>query len=391
VHFDWKDSRQPIQSLLIKTVDCLEDTSEVKNMKSGILATTTLLVILGAVEQVQAQVNTDEDFESDVTEFAEPSADAFIPTMDAGNNDASVNLAGQLAWQTGFDFPSAAIASTITATEDLEPLSPVTEASNLMLTDFRTKPTENSLDPKNFLNRSNQFRPHVPPRTATPTGKPPTASVGQENRSRTATRNYSDRNRQESVAHPQRNLDPNYDSNYPLSTSTTALEVALLFPDSVHTPAIPPLASATAYLPELQPERPVFNGYNWPAQGIMTSGYGWRWGRMHHGIDIAGLIGTPIVAAADGVVITSEWHSGGYGNLVEIEHPDGSITLYAHNSENRVEVGQVVKQGELIAFMGSTGYSTGPHLHFELHLPGQGTVNPMVYLPSSNSVAHQHW
>jgi murein DD-endopeptidase MepM/ murein hydrolase activator NlpD len=360
-------------------------------MKSGILATTTLLVILGAVEQVQAQVNTDEDFEPDVTEFAEPSADAFVPTMIPGNNDASVNLAGQLAgqtaWQTDFDFPSAAIASTITATEDLEPLPPVTEASNPMLADFRTEATENRLDQKNFLNRSNQFLPHVPPRTANPTGKPPTASVGRENRSRTATRNYSNQNAPESVTHPQRNLD----SNYPLSASTTALEVALLSPDSVHTPAIPPLASATAYLPELQPERPVFNGYNWPAQGILTSGYGWRWGRMHHGIDIAGPIGTPIVAAADGVVITSEWHSGGYGNLVEIEHPDGSITLYAHNSENRVEVGQVVKQGELIAFMGSTGYSTGPHLHFEFRLPEQGTVNPMVYLPSSNSVANQHW
>jgi murein DD-endopeptidase MepM/ murein hydrolase activator NlpD len=369
-------------------------------MKSGILATTTLLVILGAVEQVQAQVNTDEDFEFDVTEFAEPSADAFVATMVAGNmvaekSDASINLAGQLAWQTDFGLPSEAIASTITPTEELEPLSPVTEATNPMLADFRTEATENSLGQKNFLNRSNQFRPHVPPRTATPTGKPPTASVGRENRSRTATRNYSDRNHQESLAHPQRNLDPNYDTNYdpnyPLSASTTALEVALLSPDSVHNPAIPPLASATAYLPELHPERPVFNGYNWPAQGIMTSGYGWRWGRMHHGIDIAGPIGTPIVAAADGVVITSEWHSGGYGNFVEIEHPDGSITLYAHNSENRVEVGQVVKQGELIAFMGSTGYSTGPHLHFELHLPGQGTVNPMVYLPSSNSVANQHW
>ncbi len=360
-------------------------------MKSGILATTTLLVILGAVEQVQAQVNTDEDFESDVSEFAEPSADAFVATMVAGNNDASVSLAGQLAGQTDFGFPSEAIASTITPTEELEPLSPVTEALNPMLADFRTEATENRLDQKNFLHRANQFRPQVSPRTATPDGKPPTASVGRENLSRTATRNYSDHNRQESVAHPQRNLDPNYDPNYPLSASTTALEVALLSPDSVHNPAIPPLASATAYLPELHPERPVFNGYNWPAQGIMTSGYGWRWGRMHHGIDIAGPIGTPIVAAADGVVITSEWHSGGYGNLVQIEHPDGSITLYAHNSENRVEVGQVVKQGELIALMGSTGYSTGPHLHFEIRLPEQGTVNPMVYLPSSNSVANQGW
>ena len=103
---------------------------------------------------------------------------------------------------------------------------------------------------------------------------------------------------------------------------------------------------------------------------------------MHRGIDIAAPVGTPVVAAAPGVVITSGWNDGGYGNLVEIQHPDGSITLYAHNNRNLVRVGQQVDQGQQIAEMGSTGYSTGPHSHFEIHPSGQGAVNPLALLTS---------
>jgi murein DD-endopeptidase MepM/ murein hydrolase activator NlpD len=143
-------------------------------------------------------------------------------------------------------------------------------------------------------------------------------------------------------------------------------------------PELPPLQAPDTYLPNSQPR---FNGYIWPAHGVFTSGYGWRWGRMHRGIDIAGPTGTPIYAAAVGVVITAGWNSGGYGNLVEIEHPDGSVTLYAHNHRIMVQKGQQVEQGQQIAEMGSTGFSTGPHLHFEIHPSGQGAVNPMALLP----------
>jgi len=143
-------------------------------------------------------------------------------------------------------------------------------------------------------------------------------------------------------------------------------------------PDLPPLPGADRFLPN---GAEASKGYIWPAKGVLTSGYGWRWGRMHKGIDIAAPVGTPIVAAASGVVITAGWNSGGYGNLVEIQHPDGSVTLYAHNNRLLVRKGQQVGQGEQIAEMGSTGYSTGPHSHFEVHLPAKGAVNPIAYLP----------
>ena len=145
-------------------------------------------------------------------------------------------------------------------------------------------------------------------------------------------------------------------------------------------PELPPLLESEQYLPK---NPPTFDGFNWPARGVLTSGYGWRWGRMHKGIDIAAPVGTPILAAAPGEVISSGWNNGGYGKLVKLEHPDGTVTLYAHNSKLMVREGQQVIQGEKIAEMGSTGYSTGPHLHFELHPPGKGAANPMAFLPKS--------
>jgi murein DD-endopeptidase MepM/ murein hydrolase activator NlpD len=122
-------------------------------------------------------------------------------------------------------------------------------------------------------------------------------------------------------------------------------------------------------------------GWIWPTKGIFSSGYGWRWGRMHQGIDIANNVGTPIVAARSGQVVSAGWNDGGYGYLVEIRHADGSVSRYAHNSRILVQVGQQVAQGAVISQMGSTGRSTGPHLHFEIRPPGRGAVNPLQLLP----------
>jgi murein DD-endopeptidase MepM/ murein hydrolase activator NlpD len=167
-----------------------------------------------------------------------------------------------------------------------------------------------------------------------------------------------------------------------LAAAPLGAEAYRPFPDvptgQMVTPNMPMLPGAGEFLPEA-PQRS--NGYIWPTTGTFTSGYGPRWGRMHRGIDIAGPVGTPIVAAASGVVVRSGWNSGGYGNLVDIRHSDGSLTRYAHNSRLLVREGQQVNQGQQIAAMGSTGFSTGPHLHFEIHLPGTGTVNPMAHLP----------
>ena len=119
----------------------------------------------------------------------------------------------------------------------------------------------------------------------------------------------------------------------------------------------------------------------WPATGVVTSPYGLRWGGsdFHPGMDIANDLGTPIVATADGVVDFAGWDSGGYGNMVDIDHGNGIMTRYGHASQVLVSAGQSVKRGQVIAYMGSTGFSTGPHVHYEIHVNGQ-KVNPISYL-----------
>ncbi|MBE9202439.1 peptidoglycan DD-metalloendopeptidase family protein [Synechocystis salina LEGE 06099] len=151
---------------------------------------------------------------------------------------------------------------------------------------------------------------------------------------------------------------------------------------------IPVIQEVSPELPGLStpdfPRGPAqFNGYIWPAKGVFTSGFGPRWGRMHRGIDIAAPIGTPIMAAASGEVVFSGWNSGGFGNLVKIRHGDGSVTYYAHNNRLLVRRGEYVEQGQQIAEMGSTGRSTGPHLHFEIRVGGTNAVNPVALLPRS--------
>jgi murein DD-endopeptidase MepM/ murein hydrolase activator NlpD len=138
-------------------------------------------------------------------------------------------------------------------------------------------------------------------------------------------------------------------------------------------PALPPI--------QFDPPSIAATAYVMPAEGVLSSGYGMRWGRMHRGIDIAGPIGTPVVAAASGMVEFAGWNSGGYGNVIDIRHRDGSLTRYAHLSQVQVQQGDCVSQGQVIGEIGSTGRSTGPHLHFEMHLVGKGAVNPVGYLP----------
>ena len=119
------------------------------------------------------------------------------------------------------------------------------------------------------------------------------------------------------------------------------------------------------------------SGLVWPVNGPITSGFGWRWGRMHEGIDIGVPCGTPIHAAASGTVIYSGWMDG-YGNFVVIDHGNGLATAYGHQSAIYVSGGSV-SQGQSIGAVGSTGNSTGCHLHFEVRVNGN-PVDPLGYL-----------
>ncbi len=135
----------------------------------------------------------------------------------------------------------------------------------------------------------------------------------------------------------------------------------------------------------LPPRKPPSGGtprFRWPLEtGVLTSGFGPRGGRTHQGIDIAVAPGTTVSAAADGTVIYSDDKQRGYGNLVILQHADGYVTVYAHNRRNLVDEGDEVRQGAPVAEVGSTGHSTGPHLHFEIRHAGEAT-DPLIYLPA---------
>ena len=124
--------------------------------------------------------------------------------------------------------------------------------------------------------------------------------------------------------------------------------------------------------------QPSAAGFVWPCEGVVVSGFGVRWGRMHEGIDIACAYGAPVHAAAAGTVIYAGWMQG-YGNLVVLDHGNGISTAYAHASAILVSVGQSVGQGEEVSLVGATGHATGPHLHFEVRVNGVA-VDPLSYL-----------
>jgi murein DD-endopeptidase MepM/ murein hydrolase activator NlpD len=118
---------------------------------------------------------------------------------------------------------------------------------------------------------------------------------------------------------------------------------------------------------------------SWPLSGPITSPFGSRWGTHHDGIDIGVNTGTPIHAAAAGTIIYCGQISG-YGNVDMVDHHNGMVTLYAHQSQLACRMGQSVSAGQVIGYSGNTGHSTGPHLHFEVRVNAVA-VDPMQYLP----------
>ncbi len=136
-------------------------------------------------------------------------------------------------------------------------------------------------------------------------------------------------------------------------------------------------AQSVTYSSSSSDSSPSASGLVWPVSGPVVSGYGWRWGRMHEGIDIAAGYGTPIRASAAGTVIYAGW-MGGYGNLIIIDHGGGLATAYAHQSSFAVGGGSV-SQGQTIGYVGCTGHCFGPHVHFEVRSNG-AAVDPLGYL-----------
>lgn len=152
-------------------------------------------------------------------------------------------------------------------------------------------------------------------------------------------------------------------------------------PGAPGAPAFSP-PSGEVEFPELKPSDPIGRSgkrFVWPAKGVISSGYGRRHGRMHHGIDITKDNGYEILAAATGSVEFAGKMSG-YGNVLILNHGRGIKTLYAHNARHYVRQGQRVRQGQKIAKIGSTGRSSGPHLHFEIRVNDKAQ-NPLRYLP----------
>jgi murein DD-endopeptidase MepM/ murein hydrolase activator NlpD len=176
-----------------------------------------------------------------------------------------------------------------------------------------------------------------------------------------------------------------------LAAEKTSIDGAAATPRGMQIIAVQPAANAALHSEELSKgaafaqeraerearlQRPLFV---MPTKGVFTSGFGYRWGALHAGIDLAGPIGTPIYAAGDGVVVDAG-PTAGYGAWVKIRHSDGSVTLYGHVNTWTVQIGQRVFAGDQIATIGNRGNSTGPHLHFSVLQNGTNFIDPVPWL-----------
>ena len=181
------------------------------------------------------------------------------------------------------------------------------------------------------------------------------------------------------------------DTRTVLASSKTLLETGAVQTRGVQLISVKPATRAVVHAEELATgvayaaeraarearlQRPLFV---MPTKGIFTSGFGYRWGALHAGIDLAAPIGTPIYAASDGVVIDAG-PTAGYGAWVKIRHSDGTVTLYGHVNTWDVQIGQRVFAGDQIATVGNRGNSTGPHCHFEVLLGGTNRTDPVPWL-----------
>lgn len=199
---------------------------------------------------------------------------------------------------------------------------------------------------------------------------PPPGSAGPEQQSRVANADPSDggSGSSEAPSSPAASSESGRASSGNATTTTTA----------------PPATTTTTAAPSA-PSGSSSSGYQWPVAGRVSSGFGYRvhpiFGtrRLHAGLDVSAGSGTPIYATKGGTVLFAGWRDG-YGNTVMILHDGGIVSLYAHQSRIAASNGESVSGGDLIGYVGSTGWSTGPHLHFEIRVDG-AAVDPRPYLP----------
>jgi murein DD-endopeptidase MepM/ murein hydrolase activator NlpD len=139
-------------------------------------------------------------------------------------------------------------------------------------------------------------------------------------------------------------------------------------------------ASVAAALRKAEAARKARERWIMPIKGaVFTSGFGWRWGRMHEGDDFGTPVGTPLASMSTGTVLFAGWE-GGFGNKVEIQYWDGTVSVYGHMSQISVSVGDSVSPGDIVGLSGNTGHSTGPHLHLEIHPGGGAAIDPAPWL-----------
>lgn len=151
-----------------------------------------------------------------------------------------------------------------------------------------------------------------------------------------------------------------------------------------------PLAQAEQVIKNLQ-QQAVPAATVRPVAGVMTSGYGSRWGAFHYGVDFADSIGSPIHSVENGTVIDAGPASG-FGLWVRVQHDDGTTAVYGHVNEIMAQVGQRVHAGDVIATVGNRGDSTGPHLHLEIWDPDGSRIDPQPYLAARGVVlSQQQW
>ena len=166
-----------------------------------------------------------------------------------------------------------------------------------------------------------------------------------------------------------------------VTTSARGVQLITVKPAAVEAVHSEELANGVAFAQEradreARLQQPLFV---MPTRGIFTSGFGYRWGALHGGIDLANSIGTPIYAVSDGVVIDAG-PTAGYGMWVKLRHADGTVTLYGHVNTTMVNIGERVMAGDQIATIGNRGNSTGPHLHFEVLHNGADRIDPVPWL-----------